>query len=160
MSGKRRRGTTCQPGLAPVLRKIMEQFLMKTLHWHMRTWTPKVSSSLIFFLICGCFASFTSARWLWPVLLSVLLMRRRRNNSKHLWLLLALNYTFFSLKTISQANITLRLTLGKYIGKVWWNKRLHKLRALGHCSLLSCLLDQFSSPLPASGCHTYTKMEQ
>lgn len=30
--------------------------------------------------------------------------------------------------------------LGKYVGKVCWNKSLHTFRALGHCSLLSCLL--------------------
>lgn len=93
--------------LFSVFRKIMEQLLMKNLTGTWGTWTPKVSSSLIFFLICHCFASFTNVKQLWPVLLSDLFIRKRRNTSKHIWLYCLLWITSFSLSKLFLRQISL-----------------------------------------------------
>lgn len=107
MTGKRRKGTTGQSALPQSLGRLWSSSSWKLFTGTWGTWTPKVSSSLIFFLVSDCFASFTNARWLWPVLLSVLFMRKRRNSSKHLWLSRFLWITPFSLSKLFLRHISL-----------------------------------------------------
>lgn len=100
MTGKRRMGTTGQSALSQSLGRLGSSSSWKLFTGTWGTWTPKVSSSLIFFLICHCFASFTNVKLLWPVLLSVLFIRKRRNSSKHLWLYCLLWIASFSLSKL------------------------------------------------------------